>query len=398
MSRRIRVLSLYEGFFAGGARIVHTDIIAGLHESGGQEHSVLSLASRARRESTVQRMHEDPRYRRLTRAGVPVRTLGRLAESAPPERATFSERELRIARRAVERADVVLTLKEQPLGLLLALRDRGLMPDVPVATCLHRSDPAHSGPALGWLREAAATGLITATISCAESTADEYARVANLTGPRYVIANGIDTDRFRPGTGPEVAAARERHGIPLDAAVVVFAARFDAMKNPGLFLRSVATHSRERPGTHYIVCGAGMSATNPAFAALLAESGVDASTRLHALGIRDDMPSIYQIADVVALTSAFGEASPLCLLEGAACGATPVTTNVGDSARQVDGIGIVTPHDADGISAAWESVLEDREEFRARALASRPRLGRGRMITEYREAVHSLLRVESAAA
>lgn len=398
MSRGIRVLSLYEGFFAGGARIVHTDIVAGLHAGGGQHHSVLSLASRARRESTVQRMHDDPRYRRLTRAGVAVRTLGRIAESGPPERASFSERELRIARRAVERADIVLTLKEQPLGLLLALRDRGLMPAIPVATCLHRSDPAHSGPALGWLREASATGLVTATISCAQSTADEYARVANLTGPRYVIHNGIDTDRFRPGSGPELAATRERLGIPLHAPVVVFAARFDTMKNPGLFLRSVAAHSRRSPDTHYIMCGAGMTFSNAALAALVRESGVDESTPLHALGIRDDMPSLYQIADVVALTSAFGEASPLCLLEGAACGATPVTTSVGDSARHVDGIGLVTPHDPDGVSAAWESVLEDREQYRGRALASRARIGRDRMVDQYRSAVQELLQVERAAA
>lgn len=398
MSRGIRVLSLYEGFFAGGARIVHTDIIAGLHASGDQDHSVLSLASRARRESTVQRMYDDPRYRRLTRAGVPVRTLGRIADSMPPARASFSDRELRLARRAIQRADVVLTLKEQPLGVLLALKDRGLMPDIPVAACLHRSDPTHSGPALGWLTEAAATGLLTATISCAQSTADEYTRVANLTGPQYVIANGIDTDRFRPGTEPEQVGARERLGIPLDSPVVVFAARFDAMKDPGLFLRSIADHSRRRPDTHYIMCGAGMTPSNAAFAALVEDSGVGTSTHLHALGIRDDMPSIYQIADIVALTSAFGEASPLCLLEGAACGATPVTTSVGDSARLVDGFGVVTPHDPERISAAWESVLDDREEFRARALAARPRLGRDRMISEYRSAVNGLLHLESAAA
>ncbi len=27
----LRVLSLYEGFFHGGARILHTDLVAGLH-------------------------------------------------------------------------------------------------------------------------------------------------------------------------------------------------------------------------------------------------------------------------------------------------------------------------------------------------------------------------------
>ena len=398
MSRGIHVLSLYEGFFAGGARIVHTDIVAGLHASGGQVHSVLSIASRARRESTVQRIHADPRYRRLTRAGVTVRTLGRIAGGDPAQRESFTERELRIARKAVERADVILTLKEQPLGLLLALRDRGLMPDIPVATCLHRSDPSHSGPALGWLTEAAATGLVTATISCAESTHNAYTRLAHLDTARYVIANGIDTDRFRPGNAREMASMRLHLGIPIDARVVVFAARFDAMKNPAAFLRAVAAHSRRSPGTHYVMCGAGMSAANARFTELVEECDLPASARVHALGIRDDMPQIYQIADIVALTSAFGEASPLCLLEGAACGATPVTTDVGDAGRQVEGFGVVTSHDPEQISAAWESVLASREDFRAMAVAARARLGRDRMIDEYRSAVNGLLRVERAAA
>ena len=30
----LRVLSLYEGFFAGGARVLHTDVVAGLHVLG----------------------------------------------------------------------------------------------------------------------------------------------------------------------------------------------------------------------------------------------------------------------------------------------------------------------------------------------------------------------------
>ncbi len=398
MTRPLRVLSLYEGFFTGGARILHTDVIVGLHAAGGQQHSVLTIAREASRESTVQPMQHDPSYRRLVRSGVDVATLGRTATSVPPERTTFSAEELRKASHAVRRADLILSLKEQPLGLLLALRDRGMMPDIPVAACLHRSDPMHSGPALGWLAEAATNGLLTSTISCADSTSDAYAPVLSPSVSRHVIPNGIDLDRFRPGTDDEVRATRGRLGIPPGAPVVVFAARFDAMKNPGLFLRAVAAHSRHRPDVHYVLCGAGMTEENDALRAVMSESGVPASARVHALGIRHDMPAIYQIADIVALTSAFGEASPLCLLEGAACGATPVTTSVGDSAREVEGIGLVTSDDPVQIASCWDAVLEHRGELRAVALAARPRLGRDRMIDEYRVVVGSLLQGELAAA
>lgn len=396
MSRPIRVLSLYEGFFAGGARILHSDLVTGLHASRRQEHVVLSIASAAGRESTVQSIEDDPRYRRLVSAGVAVTALGRMAGVHPPERTSFTEDELRIAADVVRSVDVVLSLKEQPVGLLLALRDRGLMPDVPVAACLHRSDPLHSGPALGWLVEAAATGLVTATVSCAESTSEAYARAGVTAESRFVIANGIDTERFRPGPAAEDLAARERLGIPADAPVVVFAARFDAMKDPGLFLRAVAAHTARRPDCHYVLCGAGMTWDNEAFAALARESGVEPSTRVHPLGIVDDMPALYRIADIVSLTSAFGEASPLCLIEGAACGATPVTTDVGDAAARIAGIGVVTSHDAAEIASAWCDVLEHRRELRSAALAARSRFGRDRMIDDYRTAVEDLVVARSS--
>lgn len=387
----VRVLSLYEGFFAGGARVLHTDVVAGLHGGGEQTHSVLSLASQARRDAAVQPMRADARYQRLVQAGVEITALGGTAGMDPMDPSAFGELDLHRAAEAVAEADVVLTLKEQPLGLLLALRAHGLMPAVPVAACLHRSDPTHSGPALGWLREAAETGLLTATISCAHATDDAYAHHLPLGLERRVVPNGIDTDVFRPtpdGT-TEGAEIRAGLGIPRDAPVVLLAARFDAMKDPGLFLRAAARHAAARPDAHYIVCGAGMTFGNAGFDELVTDAAAPRD-RVHALGLRGDMPGLYRIADIVALTSAFGEASPLCLLEGAASGATPVTTDVGDAARRVEGFGVVTPRDPDAIAAAWTNVLADRAAHRPAALAARDGLSRGRMIDEYRAAIESL--------
>jgi glycosyltransferase involved in cell wall biosynthesis len=395
--RPARVLSLYEGFFAGGARILHTDVIAGLHRHGHQRHSVLSLTSRMQRESTVQEIADDPRYQQLVAAGVQVSSLGRTGRGEPASDG-FTDAEIGIAARAVQDADLILSLKEQPLGILLALQARGLMPDIPVAVCLHRSDPMHSGPALRRLADAAAVGLVSATISCAQATDDAYGRAGVSAAQRFVIANGIDIDRFRPATKPERLATRESLGIPPRAPVVVFAARFDAMKNPGLFLRAVARHRAQRPGAHYVLCGAGMTWDNPAFRALADESGVRPAPEVHALGIRRDMPAIYQIADIVALTSAFGEASPLCLIEGAACGATPTTTDVGDAAAQIEGFGVVTAPDEHLIAAAWTGILDRRRSLRRRALAARPRLDRSRMLDAYDAVSGTLLRREEAAA
>ena len=398
MTRPIRVLSLYEGFFAGGARILHSDVVAGLSRDGVQQHHVLSLTSAARRDASVQHAADDTRFRRLREAGVTIDTFDRVAGDSPVTPADFTRAELHRAAELISDADVVLSLKEQPLSLIVALQRHGLLADRPLAACLHRSDPAHSGPALGWLAESAASGAVSATIACAESTSDAYARAGVSAGTAWVIDNGIDTRRFRPGTRAERRRIRAGLGIPESAPVVLLAARFDAMKDPGLFLRSVVRHARRSPATHYVVCGSGMTRANPAFAALLRESGVGHDIALHALGLREDMPELYRVADVVALTSAFGEASPLCLVEGAASGAVPVTTDVGDAARVVEGFGLVTARDADAVAEAWGDALALRPALRAAALAARGRLDRRRMIDEYRDAIMGLLVVERLAA
>ncbi|MEX0150841.1 glycosyltransferase [Microbacterium sp. LMI1-1-1.1] len=386
----VRVLSLYEGFFAGGARILHSDVVAGLAAGGAQEHHVLSLTSSARRDGSVQRAADDGRYRGLRAAGVRITAFDRVAGDRPVAPEDFTADELAVASAAIADADVVLSLKEQPLSLVVALERAGMLPDRPLAVCLHRSDPTHSGPALEWLRHASASGAVTTTIACASSTAAAYAAAGVQVAEALVVDNGIDTGRFRPAVRGEKRAIRARLGIPERAPLVLLAARFDAMKDPGLFLRSVALHAARRPDAHYLVCGSGMTMANPGFAALVAASGIPSGTPLHALGLREDMPELYRAADIVALTSAFGEASPLCLAEGAASGATPVTTDVGDAARIVEGVGVVTDRDPVRVAAAWEHVLAHRGALRAAALLTRPRWDRSRMVEDYRAIVESM--------
>ncbi len=398
MTRPVRVLSLYEGFFAGGARILHSDVVAGLVRGGAQQHRVLSLTSAARRDASLQLARDDTRFRRLRAAGVSIDAFDRVAGARPLAPEDFTREELTRASALFAEADVVLSLKEQPLSLVVALQRAGLLPERPIAACLHRSDPTHSGPALGWLADATASGAVSATIACAASTATAYAHAGVGARSSWVIDNGIDTRRFRPGTRAERRRIRAGLGIPESAPVIMLAARFDAMKDPGLFLRAVARHARRAPGTHYLVCGAGMTADNAAFVALRTDSGVDAGVSLHALGLRDDMPELYRAADVVALTSAFGEASPLCLVEGAASGAVPVTTDVGDAARVVAGFGLVTARDEDAVVAGWEDALARRAVLRAAALDARGRLDRRRMIDDYRSAIAGLLMPTALAA
>ncbi|MFE5294280.1 glycosyltransferase [Isoptericola sp. NPDC056618] len=378
----VRVLSLYEGFFSGGARVLHSSVVAGLHAQGRQRHAALSVHDEVRRDAALQRMVDDRRYRQLMAAGVRVTSLGRSSD-VPHDPEALTDAEAEILARELRRTDVVLSLKEQPLRLLSR---PDVLPDRPVVACLHRSDPEHQGSGLGHLLRAADDGRLAAVVCCAESTRAAYEAAGVPAHLLRVIPNGVDLTRFRPARTARRLAFRGAHRLPADGTVVAYAARYDAMKNPRLFVAAARELLAGDADAHVVMCGSGMSAANPDLAADLDDAFADRPDlrgRVHLLGVRHDMEQVLGASDVVALTSAFGEAAPLCLIEGAMCGAVPVTTPVGDSARIVDGIGLVTGFDPAEIAAAWREAAARRDALTGALVAARPRFSHVRMLSAY---------------
>ncbi|MCX4762180.1 glycosyltransferase [Streptomyces sp. NBC_01275] len=376
------MLSVYEGFFSGGARIVHSDVVLGLRE-GGQHHRVLSIHGEVHREATRQRMEDDACYRKLTAADVDVTSLGRTFGTGGTDPAVFTGPELADTARATADADVILSLKEQPLALLA----QAGLPRRPVVVCLHRSDPENQGRALDDLKSAIADGTVAAAVCCAESTRAAYEAAGVPSALLHVIPNGVDLIRFRPDA-PRRLALRTSLDIPSTAPVIVFAARYDGMKNVPLFLAAAKAWLASTPDGHVLMCGAGMTTTNPGLAGDIADTFGDADlSGLHLLGVRHDMETVYAASDVVSLTSSWGEAAPLCLIEGMMCGAVPVTTDVGDSAAIVAGHGLVTPPDPEAIAGAWQEALANRSGYAPTLAASRERFSRTRMIASYAELI-----------
>ncbi|MFI5911451.1 glycosyltransferase [Dactylosporangium sp. NPDC051541] len=382
MTSQLRVMSIYEGFFSGGARALHTTVVAGLHTGGSHQHSVLSIYGAMRRETILQRMEDDASYRSLHAIGVEVRALGRRIGGDTAARKTFTAAEVANAFAHAERADIVLSLKEQPLRLV----NLPGFPRKPVIVCLHRSDPENQGSALAEFKTAVADGRVAAAICCAESTRAAYQKAGIPGGLLKVVPNGVDLTRFQPVTGRKRAALRRSLGVPAKAEVVTLAARYDAMKNIPLFLAAGRRYLEREPNGHVLMCGAGMTTANVELCGLLNDLFDDEPRflgRLHLLGIRRDMEAVYAATDVVALTSTSGEAAPLCLIEGAMCGAVPVSTDIGDTARIVDGIGLITAPEPDAIAAAWSEAVDRRAQFTPRLLGSRERFSHTRMIASY---------------
>jgi glycosyltransferase involved in cell wall biosynthesis len=373
VTRAISALSVYEGFFAGGARIVHTDLLLGL-QAKGHPQRVLSIYGKVRREATVQRLNSDASYRRLVAGGVPVTALRQGFPGPEP----FRPAELARVARMASSARVTHVLKEQPLAMLNQV---GLAPGS-VVVSLHRTDPENHQEVLRELKIAVANGTVGALACCAETARDAYAAVGIPRSLLRVIPNGVDLGRFRPD-GARREKVRRAFGIPADAPLVVLAARYDGMKDVPLFLAAASRFLRDRPEAHVLMCGAGMSADNPLLGGDLAAAGLEDSPAVHLAGIRDDAEAVFAAADVVALTSSHGEAAPLCLIEGMVCGAVPVTTAVGDAAALVAGRGLVTPAEPAAIAAAWQEALARRAELAPAIHDARRQFDRSLMITGY---------------
>lgn len=197
---------------------------------------------------------------------------------------------------------------------------------------------------------------------------DELARHYDVEpGKIAVVTPGADTDLFTPGTNRNTEVARRQLGIPLHAKVIAFVGRLQEFKGPQVLIRAVGELMRCDPGREVraIVCGgaSGSGASLEHYRELAAAEGIAAQVRF--LGPRppEELVSIYQAADVVAVPS-YNESFGLVAVEAQATGTPVIAARVGGLPLAVaDGeTGVlVDGHEADAWAEALRSVLDDDE-------------------------------------
>ena len=374
-----KVLSLYDGFFVGGSRIVHTDIISHLQAEELFSSKVLSLSNKVKREYTTQKAHQTASWKLLEKTGVEVTALNRTPEEP------FTDEQLSQIQNTLNEADVILSLKEQPLTAL-----QNLDISKPLLVALHRSDPEHQGEGVEELISLAHEGVLTKAISCAYSAKNSYSATGLPEELIEVVENGIDLNRFRVSHYRR-NKLRKEWAVDKNTPAIMIAARFDKMKNIPLFMESAGHFLKAYPEAIFVTCGAGMTRENPAFEELVKTFiPKNRQEQVKGLGI-SRTEKLYPAADIVALTSAFGEAAPLCLLEAIACGAIPVTTDVGDSKLIVKRSELVTSQDPKMIAETWTKVWEEKTFWKNYSLSRRPEVSDKHMITRYGEIIKNVL-------
>lgn len=192
-------------------------------------------------------------------------------------------------------------------------------------------------------------------VCCAESARQAHLQAGYAAGKMVVIPNGIDPQRFQPDAEAR-GWLRQQLGVPADALLVGMFARFHPQKDHHTFAQAAGNLHARLPQVHFMLAGEDMTEDNPALQAWFDDAGV--SARVHLLGMRQDVPRLMAGVDVGTLSSAYGEALPLALVEMMACGVPCAVTAVGDAAAVVGTSGrIVPPGDARALAEAWEALL-----------------------------------------
>ncbi|SHH29550.1 glycosyltransferase [Ferrimonas marina] len=140
--------------------------------------------------------------------------------------------------------------------------------------------------------------------------------------PLYVIKNGVDTDRFCPGSS---RVAREALGLPQQVPLIGCAGRLEWEKGQD---QLVAALVMLPPDVHLALAGSGSQ--QAALARQCAQLGV--AQRVHLMGNLAQMPQFYKALDLYCAPSR-REGLSLSILEAQACGIAAVVTDVGASAE-----------------------------------------------------------------
>ena len=178
-----------------------------------------------------------------------------------------------------------------------------------------------------------------------------------------VVSPGVDLELFRPG---DMAAARARVGLPLDASVLLFVGRIQPLKAPDVLLRAAAELLARRPelrqSLEVVVLGgpSGSGLGKPrALQELVQELGIDTQVRFVPPVERATLVEWYRAADVVAVPS-YNESFGLVAVEAQACGAPVVAAAVGGLPFAVGEAGLlIQGHETADWSAGLESLLGD---------------------------------------
>ena len=197
-----------------------------------------------------------------------------------------------------------------------------------------------------------------AAIVCNSSVAaDQLEKIGYDMSRRQVIANGFNTELFRPDSAAR-ASLRQELGLSADAKLIGRIGRNDSQKDNAMFLRAMADLVSQRDDLHIVMAGSGIEPGRDPLATELRPHATGLKGRLHLLGERTDVPRVTAAIDI-SVSSSCTEGFPNVVGEAMACGVLPIATDVGDVARLMGTDGVLIPvRDSAALITACNRLLD----------------------------------------
>jgi glycosyltransferase involved in cell wall biosynthesis len=192
------------------------------------------------------------------------------------------------------------------------------------------------------------------------------------------LGNGIDVTKFYPGCvdGAAVVELRQELGLPPEAKIVGLIGRLVREKGFLEFFEAARIILDRGINARFLAIGAAQPEKSDALTPQALIDRLGLQSVVHFLGLRDDIPALMSLMDVVALPSYGKEGLPRVLMEAAALGKPVVATNVRGCREVVaDGeTGLLVPvQDSAALAEGLVTVLSDADLARRLGQAGRAR-------------------------
>src|SRR3984957_3464786 len=210
-------------------------------------------------------------------------------------------------------------------------------------------------------------------ICCAHSVREFHAGLGYARDKLTIVPNGVELERFHPDEFAR-RKLRSEWDVSPSQLLIGMVARFDPQKDFCTFLDAAVIVRRQHPNARFILCGPGFEPSNEQVVQELGKRNLQQNFIL--LGFRSDIPRVMAALDTLVLSSVYGEAFPLVVIEAMACGVPVVASDIGDIQRAIGRSGkAVQPRSprqfAEGI--LYYARLPD-EERRSVAASARERV------------------------
>lgn len=186
----------------------------------------------------------------------------------------------------------------------------------------------------------------------------------------HIPGVGIDVDQFAVRKPQGVKEFRRKYRIPEHALVLLSVGELNEGKNHRMVIHALA--SLPRQDVYYCICGQGdLRGELEQFAASQGVGG-----RIRMLGYQEDMPKIYQSADIFVFPSV-REGMPVALMEAMASGLPCIVSDIRGSRELVDEAGGMrfSLKQPKQLILALEQMLEDGQLRAACGAYNRRKVG-----------------------